>query len=113
MSLTMSTHGFYWVGFLRALQGDFTALVLTLIVATLLFFLARGVLRGAFAGLERRWGSGIFGRLFAIALALIVAGFLLHAVLVASANRIPRSDVDSSGVYQQMDSHLSQPDHSH
>ena len=113
MSLTMSTHGFYWEGFLRALQGDFTGMVLTLIIVTLVYFLVRGVLRGALGGLERRWGSGVFGRLFGIAVALIIGGFILHAALVASVNRIPRSDVSGSGVYQQMDSHLSQPDHSH
>ena len=113
MPTTMSTHGFYWVGFMRSLQGDFTSMALAIIGFTIVFFIARAVMKDAFAGFQQRWGRQILGRIFGAVIILIIGGFVLRAALVASYNRIPRSDVNASGVYQQMDSHLSNPDHSH
>lgn len=109
-----STNGFFWEGFFRALQGDITGLVLSLIFLVAILLVARAAIRRLDGRPDLRRSALLWTNRAAAALVMVcVGGFVLHAALVASANRIPRSDVDKSGVYKQMDSHLSAPDHPH
>jgi hypothetical protein len=109
-----STHGFYWAGFLRTLQGDVTGMAVSLIVLIAVLLGARAFVRQRSGGPDSRQAAlARTNRSVAVLALLFVGGFVLHAALMTSSNRIPRSDVNKSGVYDQMDSHLTNPDHPH
>jgi hypothetical protein len=65
-----------------------------------LFGSARGAL--AQASRKRNFANGTIAALRFWPIA-IVGGMLWHVFLVASANRLPRQDVDHSPVYERMD----------
>ena len=107
--------GFEWEGFARSLQTNITTIVILAIIAYIAYRIAIWFINETYNAeataeeLQRVLSLAkktLFG-----AYALLAAGFVMNAVLVAATNRIPRSDVDKSGVYQQIDSHLSAPDH--
>jgi len=109
----MSETGFHWEGFFRALQGDIWSTVWVLICVTVGFFLFRFFVKKANADRSndepmmreaRKWSR--IALLFVIALQLSILAF--KAGSYAMANRMLRSDVDKSGVYEQMDSTASE-----
>jgi cell division protein FtsX len=108
--MTPTTQGFAWEGFFRALQGDIMSLV-----GGLLFVLAAWLMVRWLIGKARRDDlDTAHGRLplttanrvALIVAAVIVGGFVWRAISVTSVNRMPRADLDKSGVYQQMDSNI-------
>ena len=102
----MSASGFHWEGFFRAMQGDITGVVAVIVCSITTLIVYRTFLKGSrllddsVKARARKWSTILV--CFVIAFALFCLGWKM--VTVAASNRMPRSDVDKSGVYQQMDS---------
>ena len=102
----MSASGFHWEGFFRAMQGDITGVVAVIVCSITTLIVYRTFLKGtrllddSVKARARKLSSNI--AYFVILIALFYLGWKI--VTVTASNRMPRSDVDKSGVYQQMDS---------
>ncbi|OGC59706.1 hypothetical protein A3A70_00120 [candidate division WWE3 bacterium RIFCSPLOWO2_01_FULL_42_11] len=100
----MSTDGFHLEGFFRALQADVVSLIGFLFFILLAYIIVRVAIVQGDVEFQRvvNWGAGIL-----VLLVLLIFGS--SAANYAASNRIPRNDVDGSGVYDQMNSHLATP----
>lgn len=98
------------VGLLRSLQGEIWILCGGIVVIIVALLLTLRLINNyeedggdrARASNARAFTWGAAGVLTAIGIGL----FVWHAVMVASVNRMPRSDIEKSSVYEQMDEHL-------
>jgi hypothetical protein len=92
-----------WTGLARSLQPEIMGSAGGLLAILIAWLAIRFSMRRAGTGVAQvqlwKW-TNCGASLLAIA---IVAGMLWHVFLVASANRLPRQDVDHSQVYERMD----------
>lgn len=101
----MTSTGLHIEGLLRALQGDIMSLVVFVIVIGIIWFVARRVLKTAGRNLDGDELKTARRNIRSIAWILVLVAFVLFAwrvVTFASANRLPRSDVDKEDVYDKM-----------
>jgi len=103
----MTTEGFNLEGLLRSMQGDVMGLIGFIIFILLVLWFARfliGKTKGEI-GMTDEQAVSAKRTVRTVAGAIIIlglGGFAWHAVSVTAANRIPRSDVNKAGVYDQM-----------
>ena len=92
-----------WIGLLRSLQAEIMGSVGALLLILVIWLVVRSAIGRGAAGVARtrvrRWADRGASLLALIA----VGGMLWHVVTVATANRLPRQDVDGSPVYERMD----------
>ena len=92
-----------WIGLLRSLQAEIMGVAGALVAILVVWLVVRSIIRRGVAGVAqtrlRAWADR-GASLLALA---IVGGMLWHVVMVATANRLPRQDVDGSPVYERMD----------
>lgn len=96
-------------GLARSLQGSIMVLVGVLVVIAICVAIVLHLIKKAeedhldsdeaATGRRWTWGAGVSVALLSVGI------FVWYAVAVASTNRMPRSDIDKSPVYEQMDSH--------
>ena len=105
--MTPTVQGFAWEGFSRSLQGDLTSFVGFIIFVLVALLVVRwstnrmqGV--GGISEVDARMLRSVAGTVAKglVLVAIVFVGW--RAVSVASINRMPRADVDRSGVYEQM-----------
>lgn len=106
----MTEQGFQLEGFLRSLQpqlgGFFLFLFSTLIVYLIVYLILRAFfIRSLISRSDQQnavrvlnWGVGII-------IAILLISTAVTTISRMGANRLPRNDVDKSGVYEQMESH--------
>jgi len=109
--MTPTTQGFAWEGFFRALQGDFRSLVgwlLSVLAAWLVirWLIGKARQNGWNTGRDEQFPRTAANRVALIVTCVVAAGFVWRAVSVTSVNRMPRADLDKTGVYQQMDTNI-------
>jgi len=92
-----------WIGLVRSLQADIMGLVGALLLILVVWLVVRSVIGRGAAGVARTRHRGWADRGASLLALVIVAGMLWHVVNVATANRLPRQDVDGSPVYERMD----------
>ena len=93
-----------WIGLLRSLQAEIIGWTGALLLILVIWLVVRSVIgRGAanVAQMRLRAWADRGASLMAL---VIIGGMLWHVVTVATANRLPRQDVDGSPVYERMDS---------
>lgn len=101
----MSVEGFHWEGFFRAIQGDLWGSASVIVFMVFAYVVIRFLVNKTdlFGNREkasvRKWST--VGLLVIIGIVLV--SLFWRIASVASVNRVPRSDADKSGVYQQMD----------
>jgi hypothetical protein len=107
----MTTSGFHWEGFLRAIQPEITDFLVFLLVMLAFYLIARLIIHDLRSSpdtispeiLQRaRKGSNW------VTFGLISIAFVFLGIRVASyalSTRVPRADADRQSVYEQMDSH--------
>ena len=92
-----------WIGLLRSLQAEIMGLVGALLAILIIWLVVRSIIGRGVASVTqirlRAWAD----RGASLLALVIVAGMLWHVVTVATANRLPRQDVDGSPVYERMD----------
>ena len=92
-----------WIGLLRSLQTEIVGLVGALLLVLVIWLVARSIIgRGVASVAQMRLRAWTDRGASLLALA-IVGGMLWHVITVATANRLPRQDVDGSPVYERMD----------
>ena len=92
-----------WIGLFRSLQPEITGMVSGLVLVLVIWLVSRVTIgRSAPAAVKARFRVWADRSASLLAL-LIVGGLLWHVIAVATANRLPRQDVDSSAVYERMD----------
>lgn len=85
----------FWEGFIRSLQAEIT----TAIICLVLIWIAYAVLKRVAEDEKVKQ----YAKLGAKILVAVVLFFLFgRALIMGSTNRMPRQDVDKSGVYEQM-----------
>lgn len=78
-----------------------------LIVMCLLYAVVRYVITSASEDeIDTAAAKKTLNRIFLVILIVSAVGFVLTTLGRTANNRLPREDVDKSGVYSQMDSHL-------
>ena len=88
----------FWEGFARSLQGDLMAAGGFLVIIGILYlFLSRLAQNDE---VKKQFMMGV-----AALVLLVLAAVMWRAVSMGAVNRMPRQDVDKSGVYDQMNSH--------
>ena len=92
-----------WIGLLRSLQAEIMGLVGALLVILVVWLVVRSVIGRGPSGVGRTRLRGWADRGASLLALIIVGGMLWHVVTVATANRLPRQDVDGSPVYERMD----------
>jgi NADH:ubiquinone oxidoreductase subunit 6 (subunit J) len=101
----MSEQGFHWEGFFRAFQGEITGVVFLIIISIFvlivfrLFLKVTHILNDSEKETARKWSA--ITMIIIVVLSLV--GLVCEMSMFASSNRMPRSDVDKSGVYEQME----------
>jgi hypothetical protein len=78
-------------------------LVGALLAILVIWLVVRSVIERGAAGVARTRLRGWADRGASLLALAIVGGMLWHVVMVATANRLPRQDVDGSPVYERMD----------
>jgi len=92
-----------WIGLFRSLQPEITGMVSGLALVLVIWLVTRVIVgRSAPIAVKARFRAWTDGAASLLAL-IIVGGMLWHVIAVASANRLPRQDVDRSPVYERMD----------
>ena len=92
-----------WIGLLRSLQAEIVGLVGALLLVLVIRLVVRSLIgRGVASVAQMRLRAWTDRGASLLALA-IVGGMLWHVIAVATANRLPRQDVDGSPVYERMD----------
>jgi hypothetical protein len=92
-----------WIGLLRSIQAEIMGLVGALLAILVIWLVVRSVIGRGAAGVARRRLWGWADRGASLLALVIVGGMLWHVITVATANRLPRQDVDGSPVYERMD----------
>jgi hypothetical protein len=92
-----------WIGLLRSLQAEIMVVAGALVAILVVWLVVRAIIgRGAAGVTQTRLRAGT-DRCASLLALVIVGGMLWHVVAVATANRLPRQDVDGSPVYERMD----------
>jgi hypothetical protein len=92
-----------WIGLLRSLQPEIMGLVGALLAVLVIWLVVRAIIgRGAASATQTRLRAWTDRGASLLAL-VIIGGMLWHVVTVATANRLPRQDVDGSPVYERID----------
>jgi len=92
-----------WIGLFRSLQPEITGMVGGLALVLAIWLVIRVMVgRSVPVGAKARFRAWTDGAASLVAL-VIVGGMLWHIIAVATANRLPRQDVDRSPVYERMD----------
>src|SRR5262249_20764557 len=92
-----------WTGLARSLQPEIMGSASGLLVILIAWLAVRFSARRVAASLTQAQLCKWTDRGASVLAAAIVAGMLWHVLMVASANRLPRQDVDPSPVYERMD----------
>jgi hypothetical protein len=79
-------------------------LVGALLAILVIWLVVRSVIGRGAAGVARTRLWGWADRVASLLALVIFGGMLWHVITVATANRLPRQDVDGSPVYERMDS---------
>ena len=92
-----------WIGLLRSLQAEILGLAGALLAILVVWLVVRSIVARGAAGVTqtrlRAWTDGCASLLALV----LIGGMLWHVIAVATANRLPRQDVDGSPVYERMD----------
>ena len=92
-----------WIGLLRSLQPEITGVAGALVAILVVWLVVRAIVGRGAAGVTqtrlRTWAD----RGASLLALVIVGGMLWHVIAVATANRLPRQDVEGSPVYERMD----------
>jgi hypothetical protein len=96
--------GVNWIGLLRSLQAEIMGLVGALLAILVIWLVVRSVIGRGVAGVAQTRFRAWADRGASLLALVIVGGMLWHVITVATANRLPRQDVDGSAVYERMDS---------
>jgi hypothetical protein len=92
-----------WIGLFRSLQAEIIGLAGALLAVLVVWLVVRAMIGRGAAGVARMRVRAWAGRGASLLALAIVGGMLWHVVTVATANRLPRQDVDGSPVYERMD----------
>jgi hypothetical protein len=92
-----------WIGLLRSVQAEIMGLVGALLAILVVWLVVRSAIGRGAAGVAQTRPRGWADRSASLLALAIVGGMLWHVVTVATANRLPRQDVDGSPVYERMD----------
>lgn len=96
-------------GFLQGLQADLMGLIAALVIISVVIGVIHYFIRNAAKDSSDKELANDFlkwvDRIGLLVIVLTVIGFGIHAAVYAT-NSIPRSDLDKSGVYEQMDSNI-------
>jgi hypothetical protein len=92
-----------WIGLLRSLQAEIMGLVGALLAILVIWLVVRSVIGRGAVGVTQTRLRGWADRGASLLAFIVVGGMLWHVVTVATANRLPRQDVDGSPVYERMD----------
>jgi hypothetical protein len=95
--------GVNWIGLVRSLQAEIMGLVGALLLILVIWLVVRSIVGRGAAGVARTRLRAWTGRGASLLVLVIVGGMLWHVITVATANRLPRQDVDGSPVYERMD----------
>jgi hypothetical protein len=93
-----------WIGLVRSLQGEIIGVTGALLLILVVWLVVRAIIGLGAAGVARTRLRGWADRGASLLALVIAGGMLWHVVTVATANRLPRQDVDGSPVYERMDS---------
>lgn len=92
-----------WIGLVRSLQAEIIGLVGALLLILVIWLVVRSIIGRGAAGVARTRLRGWADRSASLLALAIAGGMLWHVIAVATANRLPRQDVDGSPVYERMD----------
>jgi hypothetical protein len=92
-----------WIGLLRSLQAEIMGVAGALVAILVVWLVVRAVIGRGTAGVTQPGLRAWTDRCASLLALVIVVGMLWHVVAVATANRLPRQDVDGSPVYERMD----------
>ena len=92
-----------WIGLVRSLQAEIMGLVGALLLILVIWLVVRSIVGRGAAGVARARLRAWTDRGASLLALVIVGGMLWHVITVATANRLPRQDVDGSPVYERMD----------
>lgn len=92
-----------WIGLVRSLQAEIMGLVGALLLILVVWLVVRLIVGWGAAGVARARLRAWTDRGASLLTLVIVGGMLWHVIAVATANRLPRQDVDGSPVYERMD----------
>ena len=104
----MSENGLNLVGLLRSLQAEASGVIGLALVLLIIYLIVRWACNNR--NIEPDDRTTILRTARRILIAILVIGIVIFVFIGLGrieANRMPRSDVDKTGVYQQMDSHNS------
>jgi hypothetical protein len=92
-----------WIGLVRSLQAEIMGLVGALLLILVIWLVVRSAIGHGAAGVARARLRGWADRGASLLALIVVGGMFWHVITVATANRLPRQDVDGSPVYERMD----------
>ena len=92
-----------WIGLFRSLQAEIIGLAGALLAILGVWLVVRSIIGRGLAGVAQTRLRAWADRGASVLALAIVGGMLWHVVTVATANRLPRQDVDGSPVYERMD----------
>jgi hypothetical protein len=95
--------GVNWIGLVRSLQAEIMGLIGALLLILVIWLVVRSAVGRGASGVARTRLRGWADRGASLLALVVLAGMLWHVVTVATANRLPRRDVDGSPVYERMD----------
>ena len=92
-----------WIGLVRSLQAEIMGWVGALLGILVIWLVVRAIIGRGAAGVTQTQLRAWTDRCASLLALVIVGGMLWHVITVATANRLPRQDVDGSPVYERMD----------
>jgi len=95
-------------GFLRGLQAEIAALIGAVILILIVLLLARWLINQRAANrdvFDATSARSLANKIAGIVFLLVLVGFAVNAATYAS-NVVPRSDLDGSSIYRDMDSNI-------
>jgi hypothetical protein len=92
-----------WIGLLRSLQAEIMGVAGALVAILVAWLVVRAIIGRGAAGVTQTRLRVWTDRCASLLALVIVGGMLWHVITVATANRLPRQDVDGSPVYERMD----------
>jgi len=96
-----------WEGYLRSLQGSFMIAAVLLVAMLLAYLFSRWLIRQAAPSeISARESRSRINRITVILMMLVVTGLGFRMATIAAINVMPRSDIDRTGVYNQMNDNL-------
>jgi hypothetical protein len=92
-----------WIGLLRSLQAEIMGVAGALVAILIVWLVVRAIIGRGAAGVTQTRLRAWTDRCASLLVLVIVGGMLWHVIAIATANRLPRQDVDGSPVYERMD----------